>query len=161
MDIHKARTDANQEEITAQIDAHQERMGVSVNPWRKKMTGSHEATETCMESKEPSSVQKESAAVHEIPNEDAAVKTVRGLKKRHGGRHLALGRRRKLKKRIQGDGGSWKKLATAHRMTRRAITAQRTGHGRQGPGRDSIANGVPKGRKLGGDNGRSRKAAVE
>jgi hypothetical protein len=33
-------------------------------------------------------------------------------------------------------------------MTLRVITAQRKGHGRQGPGRDNITDGVPKGRKV-------------
>jgi hypothetical protein len=48
-----------------------------------------------------------------------------------------------------GDGGSRKKLAAACRgMTRCAIPAPRKGHDRQGPGRDNVARGVPKGRTL-------------
>jgi hypothetical protein len=88
MDIHQARTDVIQE-IIAKMDAHQERMGVSVNAWRKETTASHETTETCLESKE------QTAAVHEVvPKDEASAKTVRALKKRYGDRHLALGRRR-------------------------------------------------------------------
>jgi hypothetical protein len=34
MDIHQARTEGIQEEIIAKMDAHQERMGASVNAWR-------------------------------------------------------------------------------------------------------------------------------
>jgi hypothetical protein len=37
MDIHQARTEAIQEEITALMDAHQERMGSIVNAQRKEM----------------------------------------------------------------------------------------------------------------------------
>jgi hypothetical protein len=53
--------------------------------------------------------------------EEAAVKPVRALKKRHGDRNLAVRRRRTPKKRTQGNGGSRKKLAAACRgMNRRA-----------------------------------------
>jgi hypothetical protein len=38
MDIHKARTEAIHKEIIAKIDAHEERMGSSMNDWRKEMT---------------------------------------------------------------------------------------------------------------------------
>jgi hypothetical protein len=47
--------------------------------------------------------ESEAVAEHkEVPKEQAAVKPVRSLKKRHGDRHLAVGRRRKPKKRTQG-----------------------------------------------------------
>jgi hypothetical protein len=49
----------------------------------------------------------------------------------------------------QTDGGSRKKLATAHRqMTCCAIPVRCKEHGRQGPGRDNVARGAPKGRML-------------
>jgi hypothetical protein len=68
---------------------------------------------------------------------EAAVKTFGALKKRHGDRHLAIGRRRKPKKRTQGDGWSRKKLVTASRlMTRRAIPALHKRHCRQEQGKD-------------------------
>jgi hypothetical protein len=74
------------------------------------MTACQEATEACLESKEPTS---ELVAVHdEVPKEEAAVKTVRALKKRYGDWHLAVGHCRQLKKWTQGDGGSQKKVAT-------------------------------------------------
>jgi hypothetical protein len=62
-------------------------------------------------------------AVHEeVPKEEAAVKTVRELKKRYGDQYLVVGRRRQLRKRTRGDGGSRKKLAAARRgMTFSAI----------------------------------------
>jgi hypothetical protein len=85
----------------------------------------------------------------EDPQEETAGKTVRALKERYEDRHLAAGSRRQLKKRTQGDGGSRNKLTAVSRMTRRAITAQRMGHGRQGPGRDNVARGTSKGWKFG------------
>jgi hypothetical protein len=51
-----------------------------------------DATETRLESKEPTSVKTESTVVHEeVPNGQPAVKTVRALKKLYGDRHLAVG----------------------------------------------------------------------
>jgi hypothetical protein len=35
--------------------------------------------------------------------------------------------------------------ATRRRMTRRAVPAPRKGHGRQGPGKDNVVSGKPKG----------------
>jgi hypothetical protein len=37
IDIHQARTEVIQD-VIAQMDAHRERMGASVNAWRKEMT---------------------------------------------------------------------------------------------------------------------------
>jgi hypothetical protein len=49
----------------------------------------------------------------------------------------------------QGNGGSRKKFAAACRgMNRLVIPAWRKGHGRQGPGRDNVARGAPKGGSL-------------
>jgi hypothetical protein len=105
----------------------------------------------CLESKEPTSVEIQSAAVHEeVPREE---RTVRALKKRYGDKHLAVGYHQQLKKWTQGDGGSRKKLAaTCRGMTRHAIPAPRKGHGCQGPGMDSVVRGVPEGRTLAGGN---------
>jgi hypothetical protein len=82
MDIRQARTEAIHEEIMAKMDAHQERMGASVNAWRKEAMACQEAMETCLGSKGPTSLEeKESVVVHEeVPKEEAAVKTVRALK---------------------------------------------------------------------------------
>jgi hypothetical protein len=109
------------------------------------MTAYQEAMEACQESKEPTSVEMESLVVHEeVAKEEATVKTVRALKKRYGDWHLATGRFRQLKKPPQGTGGSWKKFVAACRgLTSHTIPA---GHkGCQGPGRDSVARGAPKG----------------
>jgi hypothetical protein len=54
-------------------------------------------------------------ARHEVPKEEAAVKIVRELKKRHGYWHIAVRHHGQLKKQTQGDGGSRKKLAAACR----------------------------------------------
>jgi hypothetical protein len=111
------------------MDAHQERMGASMNAWRKETMACQEAMEACLESKKPTSVKIEPAVVHEeVPKEDAPVKTTRALKKRNGDRHLDVMHRRQLQKRTQGDGGSWKKLAAACRwMTPCAIPAHHKG----------------------------------
>jgi hypothetical protein len=110
MGIPQVRIEANQEETIAKMDAHQERMGASMNALRKETTACQEAMGACLESKEPASMEKEPVAVHEeVPKEEAAVKTVRPLRKWH----LDAGRRRQLKKRTHGDRGSRKKLTTA------------------------------------------------
>jgi hypothetical protein len=147
MDIHQARREAVQEEIIAKMDAHQERLGASMNAWRKEMMASQEVTEACLESKEPTSVQIVSIEVHEeVPKEEAAVKTVRALTKQYGDRHLATGHTQQLKKQTQGDSGSQKKLAAAHRwMTHCAIPAPCKAYNRQGPGRDNVARGTLRG----------------
>lgn len=51
-----------------------------------------EKMEACLDCKEPTLVKVESVVVHvEDPKEEAAVKTVRALKKQHGDQHLAIG----------------------------------------------------------------------
>jgi hypothetical protein len=140
MDIHHARTEAIQEYVIARMDVNQERMEASANAWRKETAACHEETGACLESKEPTSDEIESIAVHEnVPKEEAAVESFGALKERYGDRHPAVGRRRQPKKRTQDDGGSRQKLAAARgRLTRRAVRAPRKGHGRQGPGKDNI-----------------------
>jgi hypothetical protein len=64
MDIHQARTETVQEEIIAKMDAHQERMGTNMNAWQKETMACQEATEACLERKEPTSVKIESVVVH-------------------------------------------------------------------------------------------------
>jgi hypothetical protein len=103
----------------------------------------------------------ESEAEHEeVPKEEAAVKTGRALKERHGDGHLAVSRRGKPKKRTQGNGRSRKKLAVARRwMTRRARVTRRKGHGHTGPTvkekqrkmqtRENVARGTSKRRTFG------------
>jgi hypothetical protein len=113
-----------------------------------------EKMETCLGNMEAmdletSPEEKESVAVHEeIPKEEAIVERF-GAWKQHRNRHLAIRRRGRLKKQIQGNGGSWKKLASTCRgMIHHAIPARHKGHGHQGPGRDSVARGAPGGRTL-------------
>jgi hypothetical protein len=56
-------------------------MGASVNAYRKETTACQEAWEVCMESKKPTSVEKESVTVlEEVQKKEAAVYTVRALK---------------------------------------------------------------------------------
>jgi hypothetical protein len=125
------------EEILAKIDASQEKMDAwiaEMRTRRKETTAYKDVTEACLESKEPTPLEVGSVAVHEeTPKEVAALKTVRALKKWHRDRHLAIRHRGQPKKRIQGNGGSWKKLAVACRgMARRAIPASCWVHCYQG-----------------------------
>jgi hypothetical protein len=85
--------------------------------------------EACLKSKETTLEEMANAAAQpEVPNEEAAVVTIGAMKDRYGDRHLAIGRRRELQKRTQGDGGPRKKLVAAcRRMTRRVIPAPRKG----------------------------------
>jgi phage protein D len=130
---NKLKIDANIKEIIAEMTA-----------WRKETTACQEGTGACLESKEPTSLEIESVAVHEeARKEEAAVKPIRALKKRHGNRHLVVGGRGQAKKESQGNGGSRKKLVAACRgMIRSAIPARRKAHGRQ----DKVARETPKGR---------------
>jgi hypothetical protein len=61
-------------------------------------------TETCLESKEPTSVQVEFAVVHEGVPKEATVKTVTALKKLYGDQHLAIRYHQQLQKQTQGNG---------------------------------------------------------
>jgi hypothetical protein len=96
-----AKTDANLNEIIGEIRA-------------------------CLEKTEATSLEanleaKESAVMHEeVPKGEAPVDNFGARKKRPRYRHLAVRRRGQPTERTQGNGGSRKKLAAAHRgMTRR------------------------------------------
>jgi hypothetical protein len=55
------------------------------------MTACQEVMDTCLESEGPTSLEVESEAKHEeVPQEEAAMETVRPLKKRHGDWHLVV-----------------------------------------------------------------------
>jgi uncharacterized protein (DUF3084 family) len=69
-----------QERTVAEMDAYLAEM----RAWRKEATACQEETEACLDGREPTSMEMESVAVHEeVPKEEAAVKPVRALKKRH------------------------------------------------------------------------------
>jgi riboflavin synthase len=72
--------------------------------------------------KEPTSVKVKSVAVHEEAHkEDATVKPVMALRKRHRDRNLPIRRRKKPKEQTQANGGYLRKLAAARRgMTHHA-----------------------------------------
>jgi hypothetical protein len=64
----------------------------------------------------------------DIPKEGTMVETIGALEDWCGDWHLVVGRHRQPKKWAQGDGGSLKKLAAAHRwMTDHAKMAQHKG----------------------------------
>jgi hypothetical protein len=142
------------EEILAKMEANKEMMDAwmaEMRTWRKETTACQETTEACLESMKPTSFEIESESEQqEVPKEDAAVGTFGTVNKHHGDRHLAIGRHGQPKKRTQGNGGFQKKLPTAYRrMNLRAIPVWCKGHSRQGPCRDSVERGDPKGRTLG------------
>jgi hypothetical protein len=93
-------------------------------------------TKAYPEKMEANTEETEFEAVHqEVLKEDATVKPVGALKKRHRGRHLAAGRHLKRKEQTQGKDGCWKKLAaTCRRMAQCAGVANCKGHCRQGHG---------------------------
>jgi hypothetical protein len=93
--------------------------------------------EACLE-KEEANLEEIEVVVErqKVLNEEAAMETIGALMDRYGDRHLAVGCRRNLKKRTQGDGGSRQKLAAAPgRLTRRVVPALRKGRSRKGPGK--------------------------
>jgi hypothetical protein len=95
------------------MDAHQETIMACL--------GKTEATDLKASPEEIQSVSKH----REVPKEHAAVKPVRGLRKRHKGQNLATEHCQKQKEQIQGSYGSQKNLTTTSmRMTHR--TAQGT-----------------------------------
>jgi hypothetical protein len=91
-------------------------------------TASHEATETDTESTEPDPRMMQSVAEHQgVPNEDAVVMLVGGLRKRRRDRNLAARPRQKPKGRIQAICNSRRRLTVASgKMTRSATVAWRT-----------------------------------
>jgi hypothetical protein len=111
---------AMREEITAKVEARQERMEANMNAWL-------EGNKAYPEKREANAEEMESVAEHpEVPKEEAEVKTFGALKKWYRDRQLDVGRRRQLQKRTHGDSGSRKKLDVARRgMTLRAGAAGR------------------------------------
>jgi hypothetical protein len=85
----------------------------------------------CLESNEPTSLEVGSEAEHEeVPKEKPAVEASRTLKKQHGDWYLAVRHHGQPKKWTHDNGGSWKKLAAAHKgMTYCAGVAECKGHG--------------------------------
>jgi hypothetical protein len=81
---HQEEIKTNHQKTMAKLDDHQERMGASMNAWCKEMTACQEAMETCLESKEPTSLGIEFVVMREeIAKGEATVKPLRALKKRH------------------------------------------------------------------------------
>jgi hypothetical protein len=73
-----------------------------------------EKMKACLECKEPTAEEMQSGTEHcEVPKEHAAVKPVRGLRKQHRERHLAVKCLSQPKEWTQGNCGSKRKLVTA------------------------------------------------
>jgi hypothetical protein len=99
MDSNQANLDDIHERMMAKLNTHQERTmaypgTTEIDPDPRKMSSAEEH--------------------HEIPNKEAAVAPVRGLKKRRRVRDLAAERRQKKRKRTRENCGS-RKFATARR----------------------------------------------
>jgi capsule polysaccharide export protein KpsE/RkpR len=75
------------DKMEAKIGANQEKMDAwiaEMRTWQIETTACQEAMEACLESKEPTSLAVGSMVLHgEVPEEEATVKTVAALKKRH------------------------------------------------------------------------------
>jgi bifunctional pyridoxal-dependent enzyme with beta-cystathionase and maltose regulon repressor activities len=72
LDVRHAKTEANPEEMMVKLDAHHERMTVSVNAWRKETVFCQEATEACPEKIQENPEEMQSEVVHEeVPKEEA------------------------------------------------------------------------------------------
>jgi hypothetical protein len=129
-----SRIDANQEEMKEEIKSGQAEIKATVSAILQKMTSWWEETKACLQKMGAYPEKMKCVAKNQdVPKEEAAVTTVRAVKKRYGDRHLAIRRRRQLRKRPQDEGGSRKKLVVARRgMTRRAGVAQRKGRGHTG-----------------------------
>lgn len=110
------------EVMKAQVGSFASRIGANREETKSML-------DACLEKTEANSGEQESVAVHEAIH----METFGALKKRHGDRHLAVGRRRKPEKRTQDNGGFRKKLAAARRgTTRRAGVTWPKGRGHKG-----------------------------
>jgi hypothetical protein len=89
-----------------------------------------ETTEACRSSKDLSPEEMESEVERrKVPTEEAAVKSSRAMKKRHRGRRMAAGRRKKPKELTRRDCGSqWLLAAASRKVSRHATVAWRERH---------------------------------
>jgi N-acetylglutamate synthase-like GNAT family acetyltransferase len=109
MDVNQEKMVNRQEKMKAQaasfasqISANQEELKAMLN--------------ACLEKMEANPGELHSIAVHQkLCKEEAAVETIEAMEDRYGDWHLAVGCHQEPKKGTQGDGGSQKNLATAHR----------------------------------------------
>jgi hypothetical protein len=148
------------EEMLAQLDANHERMFSRVDSQLEKMEVAVEANQEEVNATdlETNPGELESEAEHEdVSKEEATVEMIGALKERCGDWHIAVGRRRRMEKRTQGNGETRKKLAVARIETTRHAGATRCkGRNQTGPTveegqqknrtRDNVARGRSKGR---------------
>jgi hypothetical protein len=109
-----AKLDAFHERMMARMGSQLEKMEAAVDVFEE---GLNKMDTTDLEAnREKSEAVAEQQDAHK---EEAMVKPIGALVDRYGDQHLAVGRRHQLKKRTQGDSGSWQKLAAAQgRLTR-------------------------------------------
>jgi hypothetical protein len=112
----------NQEKMMAKLDAHHERMTARIDSQIEKMEAAVNVFEERLNKMDATDLEanrgklEDVAEQQDIPKEDDMVKIIGTLEDRYGERHLAIGCSRQPKKQTQGDGGSWQKLAAAHRQ---------------------------------------------
>jgi hypothetical protein len=106
----------------------------SLRACQKQRMSCRRTTETRLECEEPTSLDMESEVENrEVLTEEAAVKFLEIIKKRHRGRHLPAGRRGKPKELTRGNPGSRRKLDAACRMMiHRAAVGRHRGHSCKG-----------------------------
>jgi hypothetical protein len=119
--------DANLKEMLVKMDANHVKMMAMLNAYREKSTAWLGKTEASLECKEPMSKEMEPEAEHRgFSKEHAAVNSSRTMKKRHMGRHIAAGRRRKPKKLARGYCGFRGMLvAVCRKVPHHAVVAWR------------------------------------
>jgi hypothetical protein len=121
--------------LQATLGSHHERLLAMQRKMIGKMDACHERIMACLGRTEATDLvanpeEKESVPEHRVvPKEQAAVKPVGGLRKRHRFRDLRAERRQKPKERTRGNCGSQKKLAASGmKVTRRTGVTRRKGH---------------------------------
>jgi hypothetical protein len=104
---NQAKVGANlremKEEMKTKMDSHHEMLMMIMKASKENIHAMREAClekmDACLKSKEPTSGETESVAVHEeVPQEEASVKTVGALKKQHKDHHQAVQHHGQLKK---------------------------------------------------------------
>jgi hypothetical protein len=123
IEANQAKTNTNLKEMREEIKCGQAKMRSILNAWiadmkkdRKEAVSCQVTMAACLDSKKLNPEDMKSEVEHrEIPTEEVAVKSSGIMRKRHRGRHIAVGRCGEPKELTRGDYGSQRKLAAACR----------------------------------------------
>lgn len=118
MDANQAETDSSLKQIRASHEHLKEEMRTGQGLLKEQMLAKLDAYHESVMVRMDSQLEKVEVCLGmtEAPKVEAAVDTFRALKKQYRAWHLAVKHRRQPKKRMQGNGGSRKMLASAHRV---------------------------------------------